>query len=46
MQQAGRISDFTSFFLNGAIIETDETGKIFSNPSNPKTEEYITGRFG
>ena len=46
MQQAGRISDFTSFFLNGVIVETDVTEKVFSNPSNKKTEEYITGRFG
>jgi phosphate transport system ATP-binding protein len=46
MQQAGRISDFTSFFLNGEVIETDHTDAIFSNPSNSKTEEYITGRFG
>ena len=46
MQQAGRISDITAFFLNGKIIETDVTEKIFSNPSNKKTEEYITGRFG
>ena len=46
MQQAGRISDFTSFFLSGVIVETDTTSKIFSNPSNQKTEEYITGRFG
>ncbi|MCL1894976.1 MAG: phosphate ABC transporter ATP-binding protein PstB [Clostridiales bacterium] len=46
MQQAGRISDLTAFFLSGVIVETDLTGKIFSNPSNKKTEEYITGRFG
>ena len=46
MQQAGRISNITAFFLNGVIIETDATEKIFSNPSNKKTEEYITGRFG
>ena len=46
MQQAGRISDITAFFLSGVIVETDATGKIFSNPSNKKTEEYITGRFG
>ena len=46
MQQAGRISDFTSFFLSGVVVETDTTQKIFSNPGNPKTEEYITGRFG
>ena len=46
MQQAGRISNITAFFLNGVIVETDATEKIFSNPSNKKTEEYITGRFG
>ena len=46
MQQAGRISDLTAFFLNGVIVEADATEKIFSNPSNRKTEEYITGRFG
>lgn len=46
MQQAGRISDRTAFFLTGEIMEIDETEKIFTNPSNPKTEEYITGRFG
>jgi phosphate transport system ATP-binding protein len=46
MQQAGRISDLTSFFLNGGVVETDRTEKIFSNPANKKTEDYITGRFG
>lgn len=46
MQQAGRISDRTAFFLTGEIMEIDATEKIFTNPSNPKTEEYITGRFG
>ncbi|MCL2111358.1 MAG: phosphate ABC transporter ATP-binding protein PstB [Clostridiales bacterium] len=46
MQQAARISDFTAFFLNGVIVETDTTEKIFANPANTKTEEYITGRFG
>lgn len=46
MQQAGRISDRTAFFLTGEIMEVDDTAKIFTNPSNPKTEEYITGRFG
>lgn len=46
MQQAGRISDRTAFFLTGEIMEIGETQKIFTNPSNPKTEEYITGRFG
>ena len=46
MQQAGRISDNTAFFLNGRIVEIGETDRIFSNPTNKKTEEYITGRFG
>lgn len=46
MQQAGRVSDFTSFFLSGKVIETDRTEVIFSNPANKKTEDYITGRFG
>ena len=46
MQQAARISDFTAFFYKGQIIEFGETEQIFTNPRNPKTEEYITGRFG
>lgn len=46
MQQAARISDKTAFFLNGEVIEFDETNKIFSNPSDKRTEDYITGRFG
>ena len=46
MQQAGRISDKTSFFLNGEIIETGKTVDIFSSPKNKRTEDYITGRFG
>lgn len=46
MQQAVRISDKTAFFLLGELIEFDETDKLFSNPQNKKTEEYITGRFG
>ncbi len=46
MQQAGRVSDFTSFFLSGKVVESDRTETIFSNPSNKKTEDYITGRFG
>lgn len=45
MQQAGRVSDKTAFFLIGELIEFDDTDKIFTNPSHPKTEEYITGRF-
>lgn len=46
MQQAARISDKTAFFLNGEVIEFDETNKIFSNPNDKRTEDYITGRFG
>lgn len=46
MQQAARISDKTAFFLNGEVIEFDKTDKIFRTPSNQKTEDYITGRFG
>ncbi|PTM58098.1 phosphate ABC transporter ATP-binding protein PstB [Desmospora activa] len=46
MQQAARVSSRTAFFLNGEIIEYDETNRIFTNPSNKKTEDYITGRFG
>ena len=46
MQQARRISDKTAFFLLGKLIEYDNTLDMFTNPSNPKTEEYITGRFG
>ncbi len=46
MQQAARISDYTAFFYKGRIVEFDRTGLIFTNPKNPKTEEYITGRFG
>jgi len=46
MQQAARISHKTAFFLLGEIIECDETEKIFSNPKQKQTEDYITGRFG
>jgi len=46
MQQAGRISDSTSFFFEGAVIETGSTEQIFFNPRNKKTEDYISGRFG
>ena len=45
MQQAVRISDKTAFFLLGEVIEYDKTEKLFSMPSNKKTEDYITGRF-
>lgn len=46
MQQAARISDETAFFLTGEVIEMDDTKKIFENPSDKRTEDYITGRFG
>jgi phosphate transport system ATP-binding protein len=46
MQQAARISDKTAFFLNGEVVEFDQTNKIFSTPSDKRTEDYITGRFG
>ncbi len=46
MQQAARISDMTAFFLNGEIVEYDSTEKLFSNPKDKRTEDYITGRFG
>jgi phosphate transport system ATP-binding protein len=46
MQQAARISDRTAFFLNGEVIEYDETDLIFSTPNDKRTEDYITGRFG
>ncbi|WAA13975.1 phosphate ABC transporter ATP-binding protein PstB [Fervidibacillus halotolerans] len=46
MQQAARISDKTAFFLNGEVIEYDQTDKIFSTPKDKRTENYITGRFG
>jgi phosphate transport system ATP-binding protein len=46
MQQAGRVADYTSFFLNGEIIETGLTEEIFYNPKDKRTEDYITGRFG
>lgn len=46
MQQAARISDFTAFFYEGAIIEFGYTPQIFTNPRSKQTEDYITGRFG
>jgi phosphate transport system ATP-binding protein len=46
MQQAGRISDQTAFFLMGEMIEMNSTQKIFSRPDNKRTEDYISGRFG
>jgi phosphate transport system ATP-binding protein len=50
MQQAARVSDYTAFFLSdggpGIMVETGETGKIFSSPIDKRTEDYVTGRFG
>jgi len=46
MQQAGRVSDHTAFFYLGRLIEFGSTAKIFSNPGEKQTEDYITGRFG
>ena len=46
MQQALRISDMTAFFLLGNMIECDDTTKMFSSPTDKRTEDYITGRFG
>ena len=46
MQQAARISDKTAFFLLGDMVEFNDTGTLFANPKDPRTEEYITGRFG
>src|SRR5581483_8081174 len=46
MQQAARVAEKTGFFLNGRLVEFDSTHKIFTNPSDKRTEDYITGRFG
>ena len=46
MQQASRVAEFTGFFLLGKLIEFDRTEKIFTTPSDKRTEDYITGRFG
>jgi len=46
MQQAGRISDNTAFFLHGEVVEYAPTTRVFSNPEDKRTEDYITGRFG
>jgi phosphate transport system ATP-binding protein len=46
MQQAARVSDFTGYFLLGELIEIGETNKLFTNPKDSRTEDYITGRFG
>jgi phosphate transport system ATP-binding protein len=46
MQQAARVSDRTAFFMTGRVVEYDRTDKIFTNPGENLTEDYITGRFG
>lgn len=46
MQQAARISDYTAFFLSGEMVEFGPTEKLFTKPGDPRTEAYITGRFG
>jgi phosphate transport system ATP-binding protein len=46
MQQAARVSDFTAFLLTGQIIEFSPTPQLFTKPTDPRTEAYITGRFG
>src|SRR5690606_30035793 len=46
LQQAGRISDVTAFFLGGRLVELDRTVRLFERPQDPRTEAYLTGRFG
>jgi phosphate transport system ATP-binding protein len=46
MQQAARVGDYTAFFLNGYLVEIDKTEKIFYNPNDDRTRDYIQGRFG
>ena len=46
MQQAARVADYTAFFLLGELIEFDFTAKIFTAPTDKRTEDYVTGRFG
>ncbi len=46
MQQAARVADYTAFFYMGELIEYDRTDVLFTKPGNPRTEDYITGRFG
>ena len=46
MQQAARVSDYTAFMMLGEVVEFDRTDRIFTNPANKLTEDYITGRFG
>jgi phosphate transport system ATP-binding protein len=46
MQQAARVADYTAFFYMGELVEFDETNVLFTKPGDPRTEDYITGRFG
>jgi phosphate transport system ATP-binding protein len=46
MQQAARVADLTAFFLMGNLVEFDKTETMFTKPSDQRTEDYITGRFG
>jgi phosphate transport system ATP-binding protein len=46
MQQAARVADITAFMLNGEMVEVDETEKMFTNPDDERTEQYVTGKFG
>jgi phosphate transport system ATP-binding protein len=46
MQQAARVSDHTAFLLSGALVEFNPTPQLFTTPADPRTEAYITGRFG
>src|SRR5207253_8171478 len=46
MQQAGRVADKTAFMLSGELVEYDDTNTIFTNPSDDRTEQYVTGKFG
>ena len=46
MQQAARVSDATAFFYMGELVEQGPTEQIFTNPKEPRTEDYVTGKFG
>ena len=46
MQQAARVSEFTAFLENGILVEYGDTQEVFTRPTNKRTEEYVTGRFG
>jgi phosphate transport system ATP-binding protein len=46
MQQAARVADTTAFMLDGEVVEHDDTHKVFTNPDDPRTEQYVTGKFG